>query len=137
MTIIRPALLFFTLLFSVYTTAQQATTKPLVIGTKVAAPFVIKTADGEFEGISIDLWKKMAQELNLDYRFEEAELSELISGLQDGSYDASIAAITVTSQREVLIDFTHPFFTTGLAIATTKTEQGWMSAIKRFFSWEF
>lgn len=109
----------------------------LVIGTKIAPPFVMKNSDGGFEGISIDLWKKMASNLDIDYRFEEAELPELLMGLSNGRFDASIAAITVTSDREANIDFTHPFFTTGLAIAISKKESSWTSAVARFFSWEF
>ncbi|MBT0586264.1 transporter substrate-binding domain-containing protein [Alteromonas sp. SM 2104] len=109
----------------------------MVIGTKVAPPFVMKNDTGELEGISIDLWAEMAENLGIDYRFEEAELTDLVDGLQDGRYDASIAAITVTSSREAVIDFTHPYYTTGLAIATTKSERGWGSALARFFSWEF
>jgi len=79
----------------------------------------------------------MAEKTGQAYRFEEAELPELISGLQDGRYDASIAAITVTAEREAQVDFTHPFFSTGLAIATSMNESNWTTALSRFFSWEF
>jgi ABC-type amino acid transport substrate-binding protein len=132
-----PLLLLCLSIPSFFTYAQQSDSAQLVIGTKVAPPFVIKDSNGELSGISIDLWKAMAEDLAVDYRFEEAELPELLSGLQDGRFDASIAAITVTAQRERQMDFTHPFFTTGLAIAATKNESSWTSAIGRFFSWEF
>jgi len=130
-------ILLCTCVFSLSVFAQEPAPETLVIGTKVAPPFVIKNDSGELEGISIDLWKQMAEELGLSYRFEEAELSQLVDGLQSGRFDASIAAITVTAEREAKIDFTHPFFTTGLAIAVSKTESSWMSGIARFFSWEF
>nr|WP_136251761.1 transporter substrate-binding domain-containing protein [Ningiella ruwaisensis] len=109
----------------------------LLIGTKVAPPFVIETDDGSLEGISIELWRDIAQELNINYQFQKDELPALINGLSTNKYDASIAAITVTSEREALVDFTHPFYTTGLAIAAKSSEQSWTSAISRFFSWEF
>ncbi len=137
MTILKTPFLILALLFSFTSLAQQPNPEELVIGTKVAPPFVMKNSNGELEGISIDLWTQMAKALNLSYRFEEAELPQLIEGLKNGRYQASIAAITVTSDREKEIDFTHPFFTTGLAIATSKTEGTWTSAISRFFSWEF
>lgn len=124
-------------LFSLSCFAQAPSNDELVIGTKVAPPFVVKNENGELEGISIELWQQMAQSLNVNYRFEEAELSQLIEGLQQGQYDASIAAITVTSERETKVDFTHPFFTTGLAIAAPKKDSSWTHAISRFFSWEF
>ena len=94
--------------------------RPLIVGTKVAEPFVIKKEDGSFTGISIELWQRIAEEMGLKYEFREVSLSELISGLQDETIDVSVAALTVTAEREQQIDFTHPFHTTGLAIAVSR-----------------
>jgi ABC-type amino acid transport substrate-binding protein len=41
----------------------------------------------------------------------------MIEGLREGSFDAAVAALTVTPERETLIDFSHPFHTSGLGIA--------------------
>jgi polar amino acid transport system substrate-binding protein len=41
--------------------------KELVIATKEAPPFVIKRADGTLYGISIDLWRQIADQLHLRY----------------------------------------------------------------------
>lgn len=110
--------------------------RPLIVGTKVAEPFVIKKDDGSFTGISIELWQRIAEEMGLQYEFREVGLSELISGLQDETIDVSVAALTVTAGREQQIDFTHPFHTTGLAIAVSR-EGGITSFLQRFFSWNF
>lgn len=119
-------------------TAQNSPqAKTLIVGTKIAPPFVIKNEDGSLEGISIELWEQLAERLNINYEFKQGELTTLISGLEDGSLDASIAAITVTAQREAVIDFSHPFYTTGLAIAVPQEGSNVWAAIKRFFSWEF
>src|SRR5437868_15372798 len=45
--------------------------KELVIATKEAPPFVIKRADGTLYGISIDLWRQIADQLHLRYHFSE------------------------------------------------------------------
>lgn len=133
----RILIYFACLLLSLPCFAQLDDTKPLIIGTKVAPPFVIKEEDGKFSGISIELWQRIAEQLELQYEFRETELSELISGLQDGSLDVSVAALTVTAQREQQIDFTHPFHTTGLAIAVTRQEGSVFDMFQRFFSWKF
>jgi polar amino acid transport system substrate-binding protein len=117
--------------------AQAANHDTLIIGTKVAAPFVIKQENGELSGISIELWQQVAENMGVDYRFEEAELDELISGLESGQFDASVAALTVTASRESKVDFTHPYFTTGLAIATSKQSSGIWTIISGLFSWQF
>ncbi|GGD48554.1 substrate-binding periplasmic protein [Lacimicrobium alkaliphilum] len=117
--------------------AQAAPDDTLVIGTKIAPPFVIKQENGDLTGISIELWQQVAAEMGVTYRFEEAELDELIGGLQSGRFDASVAALTVTAARESSVDFTHPYFTTGLAIATSKHSSGIWTIIAGLFSWQF
>ncbi len=138
------ALLLFVLLLStlavsgvVQAQPEGANSEPLVVGTKVAPPFVTREADGRLSGISIELWRQIADELGLDYELRELELQELLTGLQNGTLDASVAALTVTAAREEVIDFTHPFHTTGLAIATPREGSAVWTTIKRLFSWEF
>lgn len=109
----------------------------MVVATKEAPPFVIKNEKGEFEGISITLFEEIAKARNLQFEYAETELSDMISGLESGKYDASIAALTVNADRETRIDFTHPYYTTGLAIAVPKDESRLMAAVSGFFSWKF
>src|SRR5580698_1819994 len=85
----------------------------LVIGTKEAPPFAMKAADGNWQGISIDLWRRIADELHLLYRFaEEAGVQGLIDGVATGKFDIAAAAITVTAERARILDFTQPFYAT-------------------------
>ncbi|WP_211224538.1 transporter substrate-binding domain-containing protein [Marinimicrobium agarilyticum] len=118
-------------------TDEPTPNEPLIVGTKIAPPFVIKEEDGEFSGISIELWEELARRQNLTYEFKEVELIDLIRGLEDGTLDASVAALTVTAGREAVVDFTHPFHTTGLAIAVPQAGNPVWIAVKRLFSWEF
>jgi len=117
---------------------MPAAHKPLVIGTKVAPPFAMKGADGKWTGISIELWQELAAQLKLDYQFKELDLEHLLSGVQSNSLDAAVAAITVTSDRERVMDFTHPFHTTGLGIAVSAPGgPPWLSVLRRLVSWQF
>ena len=52
-------------------TTDAASQNELVIGTKDAPPFAMKAADGTWQGISVDLWRRVADELHLRYRFVE------------------------------------------------------------------
>ena len=42
---------------------------------------------------------------------------ELIEGVAAGKFDVAVAALTVTAAREEILDFSAPFYTTGLGIA--------------------
>ncbi len=99
-------------------------TRELIVGTKEAPPFAIKDPDGRWTGISIDLWRDIANELDLDYEFREMELEEMLAALRDGSCDAAVAALTVTNLRERSMDFSHPFYTSGLGIAVAPEASG-------------
>jgi ABC-type amino acid transport substrate-binding protein len=111
--------------------------KTLTVGVKVAPPFVIKQPDGSFSGLSIELWQRVAERLGADYQFTETSLNGLLTGLQEGRLDASVAATTVTAEREELVDFSHPFHTTGLTIAVPAKNSGLWAVVKRLLSWEF
>ena len=107
----------------------------LIVGTKDSPPFSIKQSDGTWEGLSIQLWQAIAQDLGLDYEFKEMTLGELLDGVADNSLTASVAALTVTVEREKRMDFSHPFFTTGLGIAISqKAGGGWGDVVNGIFS---
>ena len=89
--------------------------RELVIGTKVAPPFAMKGEDGTWRGISIDLWRHVADQIHLRYRFQETTLKGLTDGVATGSLDAAVAALTVTGPRQRIVDFTQP--STALASA--------------------
>jgi polar amino acid transport system substrate-binding protein len=123
---------------AVSSAAAAAPARKLVVGTKSAAPFAIRGADGSWSGISIWLWQEIAAELGLDYELKETDLTGLLSGLEDGSLDVSVAALTMTSEREAICDFSHPFYSSGLGIATSSTSRsGWLTLVRRFLSPEF
>jgi polar amino acid transport system substrate-binding protein len=112
--------------------------KELVIGTKEAPPFAMKQPDGSWRGISIDLWRRVAERSHLRYRFAEAEtVQALVDGTAEGSFDAAIAALTVTAARERAVDFTQPFYSTGLGVAVSLSEGRWRSVSRALFSFGF
>jgi ABC-type amino acid transport substrate-binding protein len=92
--------------------------RELVVGTKEAAPFAMKLADGRWTGISIDLWRRIAEERGLRYRLVDMETVQgLLDGVRDGKLDVAVAALTVTAAREEEMDFSATFYATGLGIA--------------------
>ena len=108
---------------------NQPASRKLVVGTKEAPPFAFKLPDGEWTGISIDLWRKVADDLNLDYEIRAFPLEDLITATHQEEVDVAVAAIGMTAQRNNLIEFSYPFFGTGLAMAVKRGETGGL--------WEF
>jgi ABC-type amino acid transport substrate-binding protein len=101
-------------------TNESVDAQPILrIGTKESPPFAMKNADGSWTGISIELWKHLSDELNLDYELEELTLDKMLNKLEDGEVDAAVAAISVTSARHERVGFCHPHFSTGLGVAVS------------------
>ena len=113
----------------------RAVKKKLTVGTEEAPPFSMKDNDGRWTGISIDLWRQIATELNLTYEFRELDQHKLLKGLTNRSIDVVVAALTITPERLDRFDFTYPFYTTGLGIAVPFKEKNVLiSIIKQLFS---
>ncbi len=118
-------------------TAIALAGRELVVGTKQVPPFAMKDDKGTWTGISIDLWNRIAAELGTKTRFVEEPLNDLLVDTAAGKLDASIAAITVTAEREQTLDFTQPYFTTGLGIATRERGNGIWNVVRGVFSLGF
>jgi ABC-type amino acid transport substrate-binding protein len=99
----------------------------------------MKSADGIWQGISIDLWRRVADELHLRYRFAEVpSVQALIDGVAAGKFDVAVATLTVTADRERILDFTQPFYATGLGIAILSGgEASWLPIIHTLTSFGF
>lgn len=112
--------------------------RELVVGTRDVPPFAMKSKDGAWSGIAIDLWTATADELGYTYTYRDLSLEEMLSGLADGSVDVVVAALTTTAEREAAFDFSQPFFSSGLGIAIVPDSGNLLTGIlMRVFSMEF
>jgi len=104
-----------------------AIAQPLEIGVSPRPPFVIQSSSAQpgsdWDGIGVDLWRKVAYELNLDYQWREVEPSQAIAQLQSGTLD--VALMTATAPRSQQVDFSQSYFATTLGIATQRQQRFW------------
>jgi polar amino acid transport system substrate-binding protein len=112
--------------------------RELVLGLQVAPPFAMQTPDGIWTGISVELWRHLAEQLRLRFRFEETTQKGLLKGLVDGTLDASGGALTVTAERLREVDFSLPYFVTGVGVAVPLRESlDWIGVAASFLSIRF
>ncbi len=103
--------------------------KTFKVATRVVSPFVTEE-NGELGGFSIELWKNIAQELDIKSDFKKTgNVGDLLNTVKSKRADVGIAAISVTSQREQDFDFSQPIFDSGLQILVRS--QGSQSSIGR------
>jgi ABC-type amino acid transport substrate-binding protein len=89
------------ILGGIHTEAQGQTlsSRTLIVGTKEVPPFAMKNSEGTWTGVSIDLWRQIATELNLPFEFRELDLQSLLDGVADGTLDVAVAALSITAER--------------------------------------
>ncbi|WP_298186280.1 transporter substrate-binding domain-containing protein [uncultured Pseudomonas sp.] len=110
----------------------------LRVGISEVPPFVIHEENGDWRGISIDLWKDIAEQAGYRFELQPMAFKELLPALEAGKLDVVVGALTMTAEREARFDFTHPFYQTGLAIAVPRGGEGsaWRT-VKGLLSWQF
>lgn len=95
--------------------AGQAAEK-IQVYVKPVEPFVF-TQNGQSIGYSIDLWQRVAQEAGFQYELHTVKtVAEMLDALRAGKADVGVGALSITSEREAVIDFSHPFYESGLSI---------------------
>ena len=109
---------------------------PLRIATKPIPPFVIEDKNGDLSGFSIDLWRAIAAQLGRPYAWERVNtVKDQLAAVEGGQADAAIAAITITEEREQHVDFSFPYFESGLGILTpAKSETPVLDVLALAFS---
>ncbi len=96
---------------------------PLVIATKPVEPFAFKK-NGRLTGFSVELWEEIARRGNIRYEFLELEsVPQVLDALEKGRADVGVAALSITSEREKIIDFSHPFYRSGLQILVGESDK--------------
>lgn len=142
LTAMKTFLIFIILSLSVVLPLQTVhaseNNEMLTVATRHIPPFAIKHEDGSWSGITIELLEHIAKQVGFEYQLREMGLKEMLDAVEHQEVDIAAAALTITSDREQRMDFTHPFLSSGLAIATPlKSGQGWLAVTQRFFSQRF
>lgn len=79
-------------------------------------PFAFEE-DGEYVGFDMDIINTLADRVGFEIDLETTNFDGIIPGLQTGSFDIAIAGIGITDERAEVIDYTSPYYMSGLRMA--------------------
>jgi polar amino acid transport system substrate-binding protein len=84
------------------------------------------------EGFSIDIWNEVARRMHVQFVWRPVtSLGALLRTVQNGDADLAIAAITETPEREQVVDFSLPYFDSGLQIMVrAQTDSSFMTTLR-------
>jgi polar amino acid transport system substrate-binding protein len=125
------ALFFLTLFLLVpFPLCAQSADRSVRVAAYICPPFVMNDA-GQYSGLSIFLLDKYAGQMGFEYSIEEHGLKEMLEAVAQGKADIGVSCLSITQEREEIIDFSHSFFETHLAIAVK--QHNLLHSIKNFF----
>ncbi len=82
------------------------------------APQSIQNPDGSFSGFDIDVATEIAKRLGVQVKFTTPDWSAITAGGWGGRWDVSVGSMTVTTDREKVLDFSPPYYYTPAQFAT-------------------
>lgn len=134
MNFIRAAFTFLLIWLAAYPAMAQQ--EPLTFATIERSPFAT-TQSGIPSGFSLDLMKAIAGELGrpVEFKFYDS-FAAMLSSVEVGIHDGAIANISITSDRESVMDFSQPIFESGIGILLPNTDQKnplWQALLTRDF----
>jgi len=100
------------------TALAQPAVETLRVATRLVKPFAFEE-NGKRTGFSVELWNEIAKQLDVKSEWiVKPTVKELLDAVKSKEVDLGIAAISITAEREVELDFSQPMFDAGLQILT-------------------
>lgn len=107
------------------------------VGTKLSVPFTIQE-ENHWDGVAFTLWQSIADEVGIQYTVTSFDsIDELLQAVEKGEVDVGVGSITVNAEREKKVDFSHPYFKTGMGIATVESSGSIWSMLTNLLSTDF
>lgn len=126
------------LLLPIIANSSQDTLRVVVAGSP---PFVIDTVlnnQKTITGISVDIWKNMAKELNIQYNMVRGKtVGGSIDSVHSGVYDILVGPITVNADRAEKVHFMQPYTRGKMGIMTFVGESSFLDFVSPLFSKTF
>lgn len=90
----------------------------LKVGIVQAPPFALTDRQGRWTGLGVELWRRIASALQIDYDFVPLAHGDMYPALAAGRIDIGLGGLVADPANMKLVDFTQPYLRAGLAIAT-------------------
>jgi polar amino acid transport system substrate-binding protein len=100
-------------------TLQQVLSRGNIrVGVTLAEPWALRNDSGDLEGFEIDVARKLAADMGVTVDFLRYDFDEIIRALEAGEIDLIAAGLTVTPERALHVNFSNPYATGGIGIAS-------------------
>jgi ABC-type amino acid transport substrate-binding protein len=88
----------------------------ITVASNIAYPPFEFSPKGKPKGFDIDLMNEIARRAGFEVRYENVQFDSILRGLDADLFDASISAMSITTEREKQLDFSDPYFNADQAL---------------------
>lgn len=91
--------------------------REILIGSDTAyPPFEFVDENNQIVGFDVDMMNAVCEIANCKPKFVSAQWDGIFAALAAGEFDAVVSAVTITEERDKLIDFSRPYLNAGQII---------------------
>jgi polar amino acid transport system substrate-binding protein len=102
------------------------------VGFSTFVPWAMKDKTGKFIGFEVDVMSKLAKDLGVKLEFVPTNWSGIIPALLAKKFDVIIGGMGITTARNLRVNFTIPYDTSGLAIVANKAKASGMTSLEDY-----
>ena len=104
------------IVIALFLAVAPAFAKAYIVGTSADFPPFEYVEKGQIVGFDIDLIKAIAKSQGFEVNFQDISFDSLIPGLNAGTIDIVASGMTITEEREKVVDFTKPYYSANQAV---------------------
>lgn len=120
--------------FGLFLWSTSVVAQTITVATVTREPFSMER-DGVQTGFSVELMTEAASRIGRDVEWlRVSEFGDMLLAVQDGRADAAIANISITSERETLMDFGQPMFESGIQVLLKPESSNLSSTLRALFT---
>lgn len=108
---------------TVASTAALAADKIRIATEGAYAPFNMTNEQGELIGFDVEIAKALCAEMKAECEIVAQDWDGIIPGLLGRKYDAIVASMSVTAERQRVVEFTDPYYSNVLAFVVAKDRE--------------
>lgn len=104
----------------------------LKVGFSTFVPWAMKNKQGEFIGFEIDVARRLAEDMGVKLELVPTKWSGIIPALLTGKFDVIIGGMTITAERNAKVNFSFPYYTSGMSIVARKDKASGFTSLEDF-----
>ena len=93
----------------------------MTVGMATFVPWAMRDAQGNLVGFEIDVATKLAKDLDLKLELVPTAWDGIIPALISGKFDVIIGGMTITTKRNLTVNFSAPYDWAGTSLAVVKS----------------